>query len=270
MNATEELSLRHGWEWRTVREVGDVKLGRQRSPAHHRGPHMRPYLRVANVYEDYIDTSDIAEMNFSPKEFETYRLKPGDILLNEGQSLDLVGRPAMYRGEIPGACFQNTLVRFRSGPAVLPAFALLVFRAYLHTQRFQKIARWTTNIAHLGAERFASLPFPVPPLAEQRRIVEALEEHLPALDAAVIALRRAEANTRRFCETVTARGVLGELGRTQDSVPPDRCSEYLFANWVFLREASPRASGGVQPIPCARCPIYESQTFSAATSISRR
>ncbi len=158
---------------------------------------MRPYLRVANVYEDRIDTSDVAEMNFTPAEFERYALTVGDVLLNEGQSLELVGRPALYRGEVEGACFQNTLVRFRAGKAVLPKFALLVFRSYLHNQRFQRIARWTTNIAHLGAERFAKLEFPVPPIPEQRRIVAALEERLSELDAAVAGLERARANAGR-------------------------------------------------------------------------
>jgi type I restriction enzyme S subunit len=75
---------------------------------------MRPYLRVANVFENRIDISDVLEMNFTPEEFEVYALEYGDILLNEGQSLELVGRPAMFKNEIEGACFQNTLVRFRT------------------------------------------------------------------------------------------------------------------------------------------------------------
>src|SRR6185437_4842046 len=97
--------LPKGWCWARVDAVGEVKLGRQRSPEHHQGKHMRPYLRVANVFEDRIDLSNVLEMNFTPKEFETFRLRYGDILLNEGQSLEWVGRPAMFRGELPGACF---------------------------------------------------------------------------------------------------------------------------------------------------------------------
>jgi type I restriction enzyme S subunit len=188
------VPLPHGWSLAKIREVGEVKLGRQRSPEHHRGPCMRPYLRVANVFEDRIDLTDVLEMNFTPQEYEIYKLEHGDILLNEGQSLELVGRPAIYRGELPGSCFQNTLVRFRSGPTVLPQFALLIFRHYLHSQRFQRIAKWTVNIAHLGATRFAELDFPVPPLGEQHRIVAKADELLSDLEAGVAALKRVRAN----------------------------------------------------------------------------
>jgi type I restriction enzyme S subunit len=112
--ASDLPRLPERWAWATVEDAGEVRLGRQRSPQHHSGAHMRPYLRVANVFEDRIDISDVKRMNFTPREFEVYLLKEGDILLNEGQSLELVGRPAMYRNEIPDCCFQNTLIRFRA------------------------------------------------------------------------------------------------------------------------------------------------------------
>ncbi|WP_301175632.1 restriction endonuclease subunit S [Actinomadura geliboluensis] len=167
--------LPDGWTWRQVKELGDVQIGRQLSPSQKYGPHMRPYLRVANVHDGYIDYSDVLDMNFTPSEFEVFSLKPGDILLNEGQSIDLVGRSAIYDGP-PGMCFQNTLIRFRSWGGVLPEFAQAVFSRWLCTGKFSKIARQTTSIAHLGADRFASMLFPVPPLEEQRRIAEILDD----------------------------------------------------------------------------------------------
>jgi type I restriction enzyme, S subunit len=92
-------------------------------------------------------------MNFEADEVSTYALRFDDILLNEGQSPELVGRPAMYRDAIPGACFQNTLIRFRAGPDIDPDYALLVFRHFMHSGVFRRIARWSTNIAHLGLDR---------------------------------------------------------------------------------------------------------------------
>ncbi|MEZ5433810.1 MAG: hypothetical protein R3F31_22130 [Verrucomicrobiales bacterium] len=50
------------------------------------GDHIRPYLRVANVYEDRIDTTDINEMNFTPDEFKIYELKYGDIFSTKAKA----------------------------------------------------------------------------------------------------------------------------------------------------------------------------------------
>lgn len=159
------------WTWCAVAEAGEVQLGRQRAPQHHAGDHMRPYLRVANVLEDHFDLTDVKAMNFTPAEFETFELRAGDILLNEGQAPDLLGRSAVYNGEIPGCCFQKTLLRFRAKEGVNPAYAQLVFRHYMHSGRFKRESRITTNIGHLTQVRFVVMEFPLPPALEQDAIV---------------------------------------------------------------------------------------------------
>jgi type I restriction enzyme S subunit len=214
-SAISPNNLPTDWRWARVREIGDVQLGRQRAPKHQNGKNMRPYLRVANVFEDRIDLSDVLTMNFTPREFETFALRANDILLNEGQSLHLVGRPALYRDELPGVCFQNTLVRFRPGPKVDPKFALTIFRGYMHTGKFQKIARWTTNIAHLGAQRFSEMPFPLPPLPEQRRIVAEIEKQFTRLEAGVAALRRVQVSLKHYRAAVLKAACEGRLVPTE-------------------------------------------------------
>lgn len=190
------IELPAGWTWTNVASVGRLQLGRQRSPKYHAGPNMRPYLRVQNVFEDRIDLADVMEMNFGDADFARFALQPGDILLNEGQSPELLGRPAMYRGEMPGACFTNTLIRFQAHSCVLPTFALLVFRHYMHSGRFSKESNITTNIAHLSLGRLSNVEFPLPPIAEQQRIVENVDRRLSIvreLEAEVDAnLRRAQ------------------------------------------------------------------------------
>ena len=204
------------WSWTTVGKAGTAKLGRQRSPAHHLGPNMRPYLRVANVFDDRIDTSDVLEMNFEPSDAAQYELASGDVLLNEGQSPDLVGRAAIYRGEVPGACFQNTLIRFRAGPDVEPEFALLVFRQYLYSGIFRKVARWSTNIAHLGLRRFQALPFPLPPLEEQKPIADEARRRLDATTSQVSAIQASLAKLPHMERELLAAAVTGQLA-SQDS-----------------------------------------------------
>jgi type I restriction enzyme, S subunit len=170
--------LPEGWAWATYEQTGRLQLGRQRAPKYHAGPNMRPYLRVQNVFEDRIDLSDIMEMDFPREDFEKYQLVPGDLLLNEGQSPELLGRPAIYRGELPAACFTNTLIRFRAAAGVCVEFALLVSRHNMHAGRFVDEGMITTNIAHLSIGRLATVEFPLPPLGEQRRIVAEADRRL--------------------------------------------------------------------------------------------
>jgi type I restriction enzyme S subunit len=174
---------------------------------------------VANVYEDRIDTSDVLRMNFTPEEFETYELRYGDMLLNEGQSMELVGRPAMYRDELPGGCFQNTLVRQRAIPPLLPEYLLIVCLAQFRAGRFRKIASITTSIAHLGAQRFAALEFPLPPLAEQEVIIDAVKEKLSQIDALAIEVQRGLARASRMRQSILKAAFEGRL------VPQDPADE---------------------------------------------
>jgi type I restriction enzyme S subunit len=209
------------WSRQTVAAVGKVELGRQRHPDWHHGPNMRPYLRVANVFEDRIDTSDVMEMHWSEGVFERFQLHPGEILLNEGQSPQYLGRPAMYRGEPADVAFTNSLLRFVAGPEVLPEFALLVFRRHMHGGRFARESRITTNIAHLSASRLRGVEFPVPPRAEQQALVELAQERLEAvkrLETAIDAQAKRANGLRRAILAAAFSGRLTGHGSDTDVI----------------------------------------------------
>ncbi|MFG2980721.1 restriction endonuclease subunit S [Streptomyces sp. NPDC048258] len=224
------------WEAATVEQAGTVDLGRQRHPDWHTGPLMKPYLRVANVYEDRIDTSDVKEMDFSGV-FDRYRLEPGDVLLNEGQTPDLVGRPAIYRGYPADAAFQKTLLRFRPRPGVLSEWALLVFRRHLHAKRFKREVRITTNITHLPAVRFKPIEFPIPPLNEQERLVQLARERLDAADRLAAATSHAQVRAAHLRAAILSRAFCGQL------VPQDPADEpaSVLLDWI---RAEREAQGG--------------------------
>jgi type I restriction enzyme S subunit len=113
-------------------------------------------------------------MNFTDAEMDTYRLKPGDLLLGEASgSPTEVGKPAIWGGEIPDCAFQNTLLRVRSrGPE--PRYLLHFFRHQAETGRFAARSRGV-GIFHLGRKALAELPVPLPPAEEQRRVAAILD-----------------------------------------------------------------------------------------------
>ncbi len=197
-----------GWTLLKVGVAGRVQLGRQRAPQYQSGKHTRPYVRVANVYEDRLALSDVLSMDFDREDFAAYRLEHGDILLNEGQSTELVGRTAMWRNEIPDCCFQNTLIRFQPNrETTLPEFALALFLHYYRTGEFAKISSKTSNVAHLGAGRFAAMPFPLPPIPLQREFAR----RVTAVEALKTAQRASLAELDALFATLQHRAFRGEL-----------------------------------------------------------
>ena len=171
------------WPVVSLSEVAEVRLGRQRSPKNHQGDSMRPYIRAANVTWSGLDLSDVKMMNFTSDEMATYRMEPGDIVLSEASgSPSEVGKPALWCGEITECAFQNTLIRVRPWKHE-PRFLMHYFRYLALDGQFVKHSRGV-GIHHIGRARLASWPTPLPPVEEQRRIVDLLEDHLSRLDAA--------------------------------------------------------------------------------------
>ncbi|WP_437298190.1 hypothetical protein [Sorangium sp. So ce426] len=191
------------WNVMSAESAGDCQLGQQRHPMFDDGDNVRPYLRVANVFDGFIDLSDVLSMHFPREALNKFELRDGDILLNEGQSTELVGRSAIWRGQIDRMCFQKTLLRFRCGPLLLPEFAQSFFQHMLYTGQFARIAVQTTSIAHLTSIRFAKLPLPVPPMSEQQGIVER-----------IVAISKAEslATSRAAQAALLARQILNHVG----------------------------------------------------------
>jgi type I restriction enzyme S subunit len=162
------------WEVKRVDERGDVLAGKALA-VNAPGP-QRPYLRTKNILDGAIELSDVLRMPMTDAEFSRFEILDGDVLLNEGQSLELVGRASIYRGEFGGRCaIQNQLLRFRALPSTCPEFAAQAFRKCQKDGTFAGIATKTTSVAHLGSSRFSALELAWPPtLPEQQRIASFL------------------------------------------------------------------------------------------------
>ena len=173
-----ERQLPKTWQSATVDSVGEVILGRQRSPENHTGPHMRPYVRAANITWNGWDFSDVKKMNFDKRDFEKFKLRSGDVLINEGSgSAHEVGKPAIWNGEIENCCFQNTLIAVRPHSVTSDYLYFVLLNAAL-SKAFVDETRGV-NIHHIGRAGLAQFVIPLPPIDEQIEIVRRLTATLP-------------------------------------------------------------------------------------------
>ncbi|NJK30898.1 MAG: hypothetical protein HC927_00040 [Deltaproteobacteria bacterium] len=197
-----------GWRRIPLGNIAEVRLGRQRSPSRAFGPNMRPYLRAANVGWEGLKLDDVKKMDFTPSEYEVYRLQAGDIVLNEASgSPSEVGKPAVWRDEIPGACFQNTLIRVRPNKSeALSEFLYYHFLRDALTQAFAD-ASTGTNIQHIGQAKLASWLIHLPPINEQRKIVAILSSVDEAIKTAQAVIGQIQEVTKALMHHLLTKGL---------------------------------------------------------------
>ncbi|MBK5223182.1 MAG: restriction endonuclease subunit S [Acidimicrobiia bacterium] len=188
--------MRDGWRQMALGEAVEVTIGRQRSPKNATGPSMTPYLRAANVKDGHLLLDDVLEMNFNEVEQGTYGLQPGDVLVTEGcGSIGELGASARWTSSFETTvCFQNTLLRLRARPDLTLSGFVEHWARWAHKSGVWASTASGTNIFHIGVQRAREVPLSVPPLAEQRRIVDLVDhvdQELLRLDALIESAKRA-------------------------------------------------------------------------------
>jgi len=134
-------------------------------------------LRSTNFNAD--GTLDFTKLTFrtiESRKRESKLLQSGDILLEKsgGGPTQPVGRVCLFRGDIQAHSFGNFIARLRPSGTILPEYLfyyLWQFHATGLTNQYQK---QTTGIRNLEFKRYLTIQVPVPPLPEQRRIVDVL------------------------------------------------------------------------------------------------
>lgn len=151
-----------------------------------------PYLRVANVLDGNIDTTDVKRVRILRAQYERYALKKGDLLLTEGGDLDKLGRGAVWDGRIDACLHQNHVFRVRCGERLLSDFLALYTASTAGRAYFQRVGKQTTNLASINSTQVKAMPVPVPPLDEQERLlgpIRAVRRRSEALERQAAKLR---------------------------------------------------------------------------------
>ena len=178
------------WTETNLGEVSEVIMGRQLSPSKKMGTRPRPYLRAANIGNWGISIDDVLEMDFTEEEETHFACRKGDVLLVEGGNEKSVGCPALVSDRELGLCIQNTIIRCRikDENQLRPDFLYHSLRHSFWNGKFGELCAGTT-IMHLGQKRAVVFPIQIPPLDEQKRIVQivsSMDDVIHAAEQAVL------------------------------------------------------------------------------------
>jgi type I restriction enzyme S subunit len=142
-----------------------------------------PYLRVANVQRGHLDLSVIKKITVRKADEERYSLRTGDVLMTEGGDWDKLGRAAIWHEEIPGCIHQNHVFRVRPPSGDISSKWIITYaNSLLGRAFFEDASKQTTNLASINMTQLRGCPIPLPPVAEQHRIVAKVDELMSLCD----------------------------------------------------------------------------------------
>lgn len=210
ITAQESDDLR-GWALERFGEIADIVSGVTKGRAlTGRDVRQLPYLRVANVQRGYLDLTVVKEIEVPVNEIEKYRLLPNDLLLTEGGDWDKLGRTALWNGELCDCIHQNHVFRARLfTDDILPSWVMMFTNSSLGRAYFESSSKQTTNLASINMNQLRNCPLPLPPLAEQRRIVARVEQQMVLCDALEARLREERAAAEQLAEALCAAVAAG-------------------------------------------------------------
>ena len=165
-----------GWQWCTLSNISHFELGKTLDQGKNTGDYY-PYLRSANIKWDSIDLSDLKEMRFEKEELERYTIIKNDLLICEGGD---VGRCCVWEST-DTIMYQNALHRVRFFENCNPFFFMFYMWHYELEGMLKPICNGVT-IKHLTGDVLRSIPFALPPVEEQNRIVAKIREYFQVIE----------------------------------------------------------------------------------------
>lgn len=155
------------WQWIRIDNLFQHNTGKALNSSNTKGI-LHPYITTSNVYWGHFNLDRVKEMPFTEDEFSKCSIVPGDLLVCEGGD---VGRAAIWEKDIL-MCIQNHIHRLRAYHPVCAQFYYFAFFVY---KSIGLIGGKGIGIQGLSSGALGKLIFPLPPLAEQERIVKQVE-----------------------------------------------------------------------------------------------
>ena len=159
------------WEWCRLGTLFQHNTGKALNSSKVTGTKLS-YITTSNLYWDRFELDKIKEMFFGENEIEKCTVTKGDLLVCEGGD---IGRAAIWNYDYP-IRIQNHIHRLRSYCQLCIRFYYYVF--YLYKSK-GLIGGKGIGIKGLSSNAIHQLLFPLPPLTEQNRIVQAIEKVIP-------------------------------------------------------------------------------------------
>ncbi len=162
------------WKWVRLGDIFKHSTGKALNEANKKGT-LQDYITTSNVYWGYFKLDKLRQMYYTEDEKEKCMATKGDLLVLEGGD---VGRAAIWDKDYD-IFLQNHIHKLR---AYIPVCTKFYYYCLYLFHDMGLVGGKGIGIQGLSSGALHQIIFPLPPLAEQKRIVAKLEELLPIVD----------------------------------------------------------------------------------------
>jgi len=162
------FEIPESWEWVRMSDVFEHSSGKQLRASDTEGT-LHEYITTSNLYWGRFELNKLKSMYYKNSEIEKCTAKKGDLLVCEGGD---IGRSAIWSYDYD-ICLQNHVHRLRPYDN---RYTIFIFYIMWYYKSVGLIGGKGIGIQGLSASTLKSIIIPLPPLAEQKRIVAKIEE----------------------------------------------------------------------------------------------
>lgn len=142
-----------------------------------------PVLRMGNIQDGRLNISNLKHIELSKVEKRKYLLRQGDILVNRTNSLELVGKSAVFKGLSGEWLYASYLVRLRIDKnKALPEYVNAVINSRIGRSYVYRTARRAIGMVNINAKEIQKMPLPLPSIKKQKSIIDKMNEAEPAIN----------------------------------------------------------------------------------------
>ncbi|WP_251942225.1 restriction endonuclease subunit S [Salinibacter ruber] len=205
------------WEWVVVDQLSpNIHYGYTESAQNE--PVGPKFLRITDIQQDgQVNWEDAPYCEIGEQERKKYLLEPGDILF--ARTGGTVGKSCLIENGVPEAVFASYLIRVITVDSIDERYVYLFFQTLDY---WRQISEKKTGIGqpNVNATKLSKLTLPLPPLAEQKQIVDEVERLLSVADDASDTADREHTRADRLRQSILKQAFSGQLVPHDDEANP--------------------------------------------------
>ena len=188
--------LPKSWEWCRLGEIAQHNTGKTLDKGRNKGE-FRDYITTSNLYWGHFSLENLKKMPIEKNELQRFSARKGDLLVIEGGE---AGRAAIWEND-NDVCFQNHIHRVRPYCNISSYYLLKFFEKINLTKEINNYRKGVA-ISSMSGKALSSIIIPLPPLAEQRRIVEKVDALMKFCDELELRIKENKEGSERLMGAV--------------------------------------------------------------------